>query len=146
MVQIDESSTITASITSGLSDEYNPSQLSYRKFVETSSGSNNLIVPFESFFDKYYDAIKSEFVEEMELTEDDLSKYKYNPKRLSYDSFGTVELWTAILRINDMASVMEFNSSKILMFTSDFKEIVDEMINLEQDEKSENDNEIENNI
>ena len=145
-MEIDETATLAAAIEAGNSDDYNPSRLSYRKFVKTDNGSNDLIVPFESFFDKYYDVIKSDFVEEMELSEDDLSRYKYNPKRLSYDSFGTVELWTAILRINDMSSVMEFNSSKILMFTSDFKEIVDEMINLEKDEKDENDEEIKNNI
>lgn len=146
MFEVDQSSTMSAAIEAGQYDDYNPSKLSYMKFVKTNEGSNDLIVPFESFFDKYYDTIKSEFVEEMELTEEDMSIYKYNPKRLSYDSFGTVELWTAILRINDMASVMEFNSPKILMFTSDFKEIVDEMINLEQNEKEENEDEIMNNI
>lgn len=36
-------------------------------------------------------------------------KYRYKPKRLSNDLYGTPELWSALLELNYMVSLIDFN-------------------------------------
>lgn len=136
--------TIDELIENGLGDPYCPDKLCYRTVV--TENNKSIIIPTESFIDKYYDIIRDEYCEKMTMTDEDYEKYKYNPKRLSYDSFGTVELWHLILRINNMSSVLEFNKKTIYMVDDLFLEVLDEMITLEEDEKAKNDEEVENNI
>lgn len=136
--------TIEELIEEGAKEPYSPDKLCYKTVV--TENNKSIVIPTESFIDKYYDIIRNEYAEKMTMTDEDYDKYKYNPKRLSYDSFGTVELWHLILRINNMSSVLEFNKRTIYMVDDLFLEVLDEMITLEEDEKTKNDEEVQNNI
>ena len=43
-------------------------------------------------------------------------KYRYNPKLLSYDIYGTTELWFFILMANELYSITEFNLRKLILY------------------------------
>ena len=50
-----------------------------------------------------------DYVVDVKLTDDQISKYMYNPKRLSYDYYNRTDLYFFILFINGMSSIKEFN-------------------------------------
>lgn len=61
----------------------------------------------------YIEEIISEYCVSVELTDDQLSKYKYRPKLLCYDIYGSQELYYLILVINDICSVKDFTKNKL---------------------------------
>lgn len=84
------------------------------------------IVPAQTLVCRYYDSLKSYIVDKT-LTKSELEKYKYNPRFLSYDLYGTPELWADILYINNMVSVASFNKSTIKVFSTN---IIDAIIEI----------------
>ena len=60
----------------------------------------------------------------LEFKDEELIKYRYNPKRLAYDIYGSTELYFIILAINGMCSFKDFNKKKIKIL------IRDDLINL----------------
>ena len=38
--------------------------------------------------------------------------YRFKPKKLSYDLYGTTELWSVLLELNHMISILDFNLEK----------------------------------
>lgn len=53
-------------------------------------------------------------------------KYFYRPKSISYQIYGTTELWLALLRLNNMASSSDFNKPLIYIYEPNgLKEIID---------------------
>lgn len=65
--------------------------------------------------DDYFDEFKKASVR-VELTEDEILKYKYRPKLLSYDIYDNVELYYIILRLNDLYNVKDFNLGKKYLY------------------------------
>ena len=61
-------------------------------------------------------------------------KYKYNPKRLSYDIYSTTELWFELLRLNYCSSITEFtlkNNIVNVYNVNQIKDILNEIMILE---------------
>lgn len=65
----------------------------------------------------YIDEIITNYCVNVELTDDNLSKYKYRPKLLCYDLYGSQELYYLILIINDICSVKDFTKNKLVLPT-----------------------------
>lgn len=75
--------------------------------------NNGIKIPVNNIFrNKYRDYIKTLCVE-IEMTESQIEKYAYRPKRFSQDLYGNMELWHILLWVNDMISIKEFNKTKI---------------------------------
>lgn len=50
----------------------------------------------------------------------------YKPKTLSYELYGTTELWLALLRLNNMRNITEFHQPIIKIYNADsLKELID---------------------
>lgn len=49
------------------------------------------------------------------LSDKEYEKYKYKPKLLSYDIYGTTEYYIYILMVNDMCNIYEFDNKKLLL-------------------------------
>lgn len=81
--------------------------------------TNNVIAPTQTIVCMYYDSL-SPYITEREFSDAEIEKYRYNPRFLSYDLYGTPELWADILYINNMVSVTQFkfSKSKIRIFTN----------------------------
>lgn len=73
----------------------------------------------------------------VQLDSKELMKYKYNPKVLSYDLYGTTEFYPFILILNDMCNIREFDQdilwmvpkTRLLSFLSDIYNIESSDIN-----------------
>ena len=65
----------------------------------------------------YIDEIISNYCKTVVLSDDQLAKYKYKPKLLCYDIYGSQELYYLILIINDICSVKDFTKKKLILPT-----------------------------
>lgn len=65
----------------------------------------------------YIDELVEQYCVDVELTDDQLAKYKYRPKLLAYDVYGAQELYYVILLINDMCSIKEFVKHRLKLPT-----------------------------
>ena len=80
---------------------------------------DNLEVPVSNILEHdYLDELKSISVD-YTLDIEKLRKYKYRPNLLSYDLYGTPELYFVILLINDMTTKKEFDREKIKIIDKD---------------------------
>lgn len=100
--------------------------------INTNTG-NNLIVNHTSIINKYY-YIFLKYTYMVELSEEDYLIYRYNPKRFCYDRYGTTELWSLLLKINNIISVSEFNVRKLRVFDTDIDQVINEIMILESEE------------
>jgi len=67
----------------------------------------------------YIDELRAKYCIDVELTDEQLTKYKYRPKLLCYDIYGSQELYYIILIINDICSIKDFVKNKIKLPTRD---------------------------
>lgn len=65
----------------------------------------------------YIDEIISEYCVNVELSDEQLAKYKYRPKLLCYDVYGAQELYYLILIVNDICSVKDFTKKRLILPT-----------------------------
>lgn len=70
---------------------------------DESKGTRFYRVPFHDFFIKYREELKPA------ITYYTLSEMAYyRPKSVSFELYGTTELWLALLRVNNMKNISEF--------------------------------------
>lgn len=81
----------------------------YQKVI--SEGDLQVILNFQSIMDRYVQHIR-QYITSITLTDEELRKYKYNPKRLSYNLYGTTSYWWSILFANQIHSISEFDFSR----------------------------------
>jgi hypothetical protein len=72
---------------------------------------------FNIFRDRYYDLIMHKYTKDRILSEDEFKKYRYRPKRLSNDLYGSIDYWYILLMINKMTTSMEFVKKRIKILT-----------------------------
>jgi hypothetical protein len=94
--------------------------------------NHKIIINYTSLIDKYYDFLKKIIVD-YEMTDEEFIKYKFQPKRFCMDMYGTTELWSTLLRINNMVSAIQFTNKKIKAFTQDIFDVLNEILILEDD-------------
>ena len=62
----------------------------------------------------YLEELKSQCIS-VQLSEEEIKKYKYNPDLLSYHLYGSVQLDFVILLLNDMYDPKEFTKKTIIL-------------------------------
>lgn len=72
------------------------------------SGDTNVSFTYRNIYSRHIDVVKQVSVK-VELNEDDLIKYKYNPHLLSFVLYKTTDLWFLLLFINNMTKISDFN-------------------------------------
>lgn len=95
-------------------DSIEEEEISYRNFhtnAYINSNGDIIKIPYKSILSEYREYFK-DIIITAELTDPELYKYRYKPKLLSYDLYDTTELWSALLEINNMYSVIDFNLEK----------------------------------
>ena len=108
----------------------------YLQQVLTSNNSK-MLVNFDNLVIKYMPELKS-LKKKVSLSKSEFAKYRYNPKLLSYDIYGTTELWFLILEANELHSATQFNNQVIYLFTTDIVEKMTRILNLESECKNYN--------
>lgn len=126
-------------------------EINYRNLHNTADITNNktitganggiiydrtITIPYLSIISKYRHILNGipNLIVKVKFDDQMARKYKYNPKRLSYDIYSTVELWFELLRINHCSSVTEFdlkNNQVNVYNVNKIKEILNEIMILE---------------
>ena len=87
---------------------------------EEDDESNIFRIPINDFFLKY----RRELEESKRVYSIPQTMF-YKPKMLSYELYGTTELWLAILRANNMKNISEFHYPIIKVYQPDrLKELI----------------------
>lgn len=131
-----ESNTISDIIEAGNKLEMSHSKLHF-KSKYTTPENNDVIINYSSIIDKYNDFVQK-IVTEIELSELEYLKYRFQPKRFCMDYYGTTELWSSLLRINNMTSAVQFTKTKIKAFTQDIFDVLNEIMIMEEEEIRDN--------
>jgi len=100
--------------------------LSLDKFYDTmltADASNPLHIiriPVSDFFTRYHNQLKHT-IQYYNLS----SRLFYQPKTVSLELYGTTELWLALLRVNNMRNITEFQEPVIKIYNPvDVKELI----------------------
>ena len=118
------------------------SKLFLKSKIDTPKGK--IIVNTIALTTKYLDVLKKSCILTT-LSDSDYLYYKWQPKLYCYNVFGTTELWSLLLRVNNLISASEFTLQTFLTFSSKTIPIINEMLILEESNILNNQYEIENN-
>lgn len=68
------------------------------------------------------------------MTDNEFIKYRYKPKLLAYDLYGSTEVYFVIMALNGMCNIKDFNKKKLkLLYKSDLLELLNEIYSAESD-------------
>ena len=115
-------------------------ELSYSHFhlkTKLNSSGDNIIINTEYLPLKYLDIIKRD-ARTVTLSDKDFLNYKYQPKKYCHDVFGAIELWSIVLRLNNMTSITEFNKQTFKVPGNNIMTILNEILILESDNITKN--------
>ena len=113
--------------------------------VKNVNKATKILYPEHNIIYDYLKELKSSTVT-CELTDGEYLKYRYNPKLLAYDIYGSAELYFVILAINGMCSFKDFNKKKIkLLYKQDMTDFLTAIYNAESDYISKNRAKLQNN-
>ena len=125
--------------------QYNSEEIAksafFLKQVFSLDNNKQMIVDFSNLVIKYMPELKGIKIK-ITLSNEEYAKYRFNPKLLSYDIYGTTELWFLILEANELHSITQFNSKTIYLFRTDIVEKMTRILNLEVSTKNYNEEEI----
>lgn len=120
--------TLTELIAYGKNLEVSHRNFNNKIFLHNVKTEETLKLPFNPIINKYRDFF-DEHIISLELTEEEQDKYWYKPKQLSYDYYGTVEYWSILLYVNQMASAINFTPVKLnLVLKEDILDLVNEIL------------------
>lgn len=91
----------------------------------------NLIVNTTYIPTKYFDIIKDNAIT-VTLSDLDYLKYKYQPKKYCYERLNNIELWSLLLRLNNMTSIAEFTKKTFKIPPTDINRLLNEMLIMEE--------------
>ena len=102
---------------------------------------NGVIINWDFILDDYRDVI-NKYIIRKKLTKEEYYRYRYKPKTLSNDLYGTTELAYPILRINNLSSALDFTTTVPLVFNDTIEAVIKEIFILEKKRIVENKTEI----
>lgn len=114
----------------------NIDDIQYYKFTILSKASSDAVNPIlyatHNVLYDYEEEFKK-LSQQVEMTDAEYHKYRFKPKLLAYDLYGSTELFFAILFINGMYSIKDFDRRNIKLIRKDhMSEILQAIYNAEQ--------------
>lgn len=109
-------------------------------FWEKGMG-HKLVVAESALIDKYLEEIEQHKTA-ITLSTTEYYKYRYNPKLMAYDVYGTTELWFLLMAANELYSVIDFDLRVVKAYRTDILQKIDRMLSLEHEFKVINDDEV----
>ena len=80
----------------------------------------------------YLEEIKSKTVD-YTFSDSEYMKYKYRPKLLAYDIYGSTELYFVILAMNNTCNIKDFNKRTIkMLYKSDMSDLLNAIVSAEK--------------
>lgn len=102
---------------------------------------HKLVVAESALIDKYLEEIEQHKTV-ITLSTTEYYKYRYNPKLMAYDVYGTTELWFLLMAANELYSVIDFDLRVVKAYRTDILQKIDRMLSLEHEFKTINDDEV----
>jgi len=131
LAYLSNKSTIQDIIEYGLEEKMTVRELSLKEIVTNSAGEM-FVVNLFNLFEKYYELLLDNTVIAT-LSEEEYKKYRFNPRLLSQDLYGTRELHFMLLRLNYVYSVTEFDFTEVRVFKSNITSLLNEIMVLESE-------------
>jgi hypothetical protein len=78
----------------------------------TSKSGITIAEPLNPLTSKYKDFLEA-YIVTMDLTEEQQYQYRYSPKKLSLDIYGTTGYWSMILFLNECHSIIDFAPTSV---------------------------------
>lgn len=129
-------STIQSVIDDGKHLKLNIKDLSFKEIIKNSSGEL-FIVNMYNLYEKYYELLLEHTVI-VQLTEEEYKKYRFNPRLLSKDLYGTPELHYMLLRLNYVYSLINFDFTEVRVFKTNITTLLNEIMVMESEEYIDN--------
>jgi hypothetical protein len=130
-------STIKSIIDAGLELKMTNKDLSLKEVITNSAGEKFVVNMF-NLFEKYYELLL-EHATIAVLGEEEYKRYRFNPRLLSQDLYGTQELHFMLLRLNHVYSIINFDFEEVRVFKPTVLATLNEIMVLESEEYIEND-------
>lgn len=116
----------------GMEKDLRPANMNY-KIEQTDSYGNSRIYNNESIIDKYRDVLIAQ-TRLYSFNKADIEKYRYRPRSFCLDNYGDADLWSVLLRMNNMLTCTDFNRITIRVFNSKFIPTLKTLLMLEEDQ------------
>ena len=129
-------STIQSVIEEGLELKLTIKDLAFKEIIENSSGEKFVVNMF-NLYEKYYELLL-EHATIVVLTDEEYRKYKYNPRLLSKDLYGTQELHYMLLRLNYVYSILNFDFREVRVFRTNINTLLNEIMVMESEDYIDN--------
>lgn len=129
-------STIKELINNGKQSTLNTDELSL-KTVVTNSLDEKFIVNISCVFEKYYELLTDHAVT-VTLTNDEYMRYRFKPRMLSKDLYGTYDLHYLLLKLNNITSVIYFDFTELKVFKPEIISLLNEIQILEEENRIDN--------
>lgn len=111
------------------------------KTVLTNSIGEMFVVNMNLLFEKYYELLTDHTVT-VTLSENEYLRYRYKPKLLSKDLYGTYDLHFLLLKLNHITSVVNFDFTELKVFNTNIIGLLNEIQVLENDNFIDNEMEV----
>lgn len=96
-----------------LIDSVKDMEISYRKLhtnIFINNKGDTIKIPYKSILHTYLPFFQDTVVN-ARLNPDEIIMYRFKPKMLSYMLYDTTELWSALLELNGVTSIIDFDFS-----------------------------------
>jgi hypothetical protein len=119
--------TIEESIEIGLNSLVGHRVLNSCAFITDDQNDTTIKIPFNPLFSKYKEYF-DDLTYTVPLSEKEQNRFRFQPKRVSLEMYGTVDYWSLILYINECPSVIDFEPEKLtLIFNDKISEFINEL-------------------
>lgn len=129
-------STIKELINNGKHSTLNTDELSL-KTVVTNSLNEKFVVNINCVFEKYYELLTDHAVT-VTLTNEEYLRYRFKPRMLSKDLYGTYDLHYLLLKLNNITSVIYFDFTELKVFKPEIISLLNEIQILEEENRIDN--------
>ena len=129
-------STIQSIIDEGKNLKIVNKELSLKEIITNSAGELFVVNMF-NLYEKYYELLL-DHTAVAALSELEYNKYRFNPRLLSKDIYGTVELHYMLLRLNHVYSVINFDFKEVTVFKPSIISLLNEIMVIESENYIEN--------
>ena len=129
-------STIQSVIEEGLELKLTIKDLAFKEIIENSSGEKFVVNMF-NLYEKYYELLL-DYATIVVLTDEEYRKYRYNPRLLSKDLYGTPELHYMLLRLNYVYSILNFDFREVRVFRTNINTLLNEIMVMESEDYIDN--------
>jgi hypothetical protein len=129
-------STIKELINNGKHSTLNTDELSLKTIV-TNSLNEKFVVNISCVFEKYYELLTDHAVTVI-LTNEEYLRYRFKPRMLSKDLYGTYDLHYLLLKLNNITSVIYFDFTELKVFKPEIISLLNEIQILEEENRIDN--------